>query len=171
MHLVGLLGLRVHILSLHKIRMPRHPRHTRVRPGGLSWPERYFSGLSKSMKLQREKELLKRRKTPYSKLRLGKSNAGGTKKRSKWTELFHKVYPELKFNKNAISRRTGIPRKNLNTVYNRGLKAWKTGGSRPGATAAQWAIARVYKFVLVSKKKAPREWYVTRFDPNANLRR
>jgi len=135
------------------------------------WPERYFAGLTKSLKLVREKELLARRRVPYSKLRLKKSNAGGTKKKSKWTQQFHKVYPGLKFNKNAISRRTGIPRNVLDTVYDRGLKAWKTGGSRPGATAQQWAIARVYKFVLVSKRKAPREWYATRADPDQNLRR
>jgi hypothetical protein len=146
----------------------RHPRHIQVR---LTWPERYFSGLSKSMKLIREKELLKRRKVPYSKLSLGRSNAGGTRKKSKWTLLFHKTYPGLKFNKNAISRKTGISRSTLNTVYNRGLKAWKTGGSRPGATAPQWAVARVYKYVLVTKKKAPKAWYATRFDPDQNLRK
>jgi len=123
------------------------------------------------MKLTREKELLKRRRLPYSKLRLGASNKGGTRRKSKWTQLFHKVYPNLKFNKNAISRKTGIPRQNLNTVYNRGLKAWKTGGSRVGATAAQWAVARTYKYVLVTKGKAPRAWYATKFDPNANLRK
>ena len=146
---------------------PRHPRHTRVTR---SWPERYFAGLSRSMRLTREKELLRRRRLPYSKLGLSKSNKGGTKKKSRWTQQFHKVYPGLKFNKVAIARRTGIPIKNLNTVYDRGLKAWKTGGSRPGATAAQWAIARVYKYVLVTQKKAPKAWYITRFDPNSNLR-
>ena len=146
---------------------PRHPRHITVTR---SWPERYFSGLSKTMKLIREKELLKRRTTPYSKLGLSTSNKGGTKKKSKWTQKFHEVYPNLKFNKNLISKRTGISRKNLDTVYNRGLKAWKTGGSRVGATASQWAVARVYKFVLVSKKKVPKEWYASKFDPDNNLR-
>ena len=148
--------------------MKRHPRHITV---GRRWPERYFSGLTKSQSLKREKELLRRRRVPYSKLMLGASNKGGTKKKSKWTVLFHKTYPGLKFNKEAIARRTGISRSTLNTVYNRGLKAWKTGGSRPGATAPQWAVARVYKYVLVTKKKAPKEWYITRFDPNNNLRR
>jgi hypothetical protein len=104
-------------------------------------------------------------------LSLGKSNAGGTRKKSKWTQLFHKTYPGLKFNKAAISRTTGISRSTLNTVYNRGLKAWKTGGSRPGATAPQWAVARVYKYVLVTKRKAPKAWYATRFDPDDNLRK
>lgn len=126
------------------------------------WPERYFSGLkSRALKLIREKELLTR------KSKLGFSDKFAKKRKSKWTSLFHKVYPGLPFNKNIISRRTGIPRKNLNTVYDRGLKAWRTSGSRPGATAQQWAIARVYKFVLVSKKKAKAKGV----DPDSNLRR
>lgn len=147
---------------------PRRPRHVTVTR---RWPERYFTGLSAAMRRTREKELLKRKRLPYSKLGLSKSNRGGTRRKSKWTQLFHKVYPNLKFNKNSISRKTGIPRRNLNTVYDRGLKAWKTGGSRVGATAPQWAIARTYKYVLVTKGKAPRAWYATKFDPNANLRK
>lgn len=146
---------------------PRHPRHITVTR---SWPERYFSGLSKTMKLIREKELLKRRRTPYSKLGLSVSNKSGTKRKSKWTQRFHQVYPDLKFNKNLISKRTGISRNKLDTVYDRGLKAWKTGGSRVGATAAQWAVARVYKFVLVSKRKVPKSWYESKFDPDNDLR-
>ena len=151
--------------------MPRRPRHITVSRSGRAWPERYFAGLSAAMRRTRERELLKRRRVPYSKLRLGKSNVGGTKRKSKWTQLFHKTYPNLKFNKGAIARRTGISRSTLNTVFDRGLKAWKTGGSRPGATAPQWAVARVYKYVLVTKGKAPKAWSLaTRYDPDANLR-
>jgi len=123
------------------------------------------------MKVKREKELLKRRTLPYSKLGLSVSNKAAKTTKSKWTLQFHRVYPDLKFNKSAIARKTGISRSTLNTVFNRGLKAWKTGGSRPGATAAQWATARVYKYVLVTKRKAPKEWYITKFDPDQNLRR
>ena len=141
----------------------RGPRHTVVTR---RWPERYFTGLSRALRLTREKELLKRRKTPYSKLRLSKSNKFARPKKSRWTQLFHKTYPGLKFNKSAISARTGISRSTLNTVYNRGLKAWKTGGSRVGATPQQWAVARVYKFVLVSKRKAQN----TKIDPDQDLR-
>jgi hypothetical protein len=146
----------------------RRPRHIVVKR---TWPERYFTGLSRSLQLVREKELLKRRRTPYSKLTMGKSNKGGTKKKSRWTQQFHKTYPGLKFNKNAIARRTGISRSTLNTVYNRGLKAWKTGGSRVGATPQQWAIGRTYRYVLVTKRKAPRAWYATRADPDQDLRK
>ena len=38
----------------------------------------------------------------------------------------------------------------LKQVYNRGLAAYKTG-HRPGATAPQWAMARVNSFVTKSK--------------------
>jgi len=123
------------------------------------------------MKATRKKELLKRRRVPYSKLVLGKSDVGTTKRKSHWTLQFHRMYPGLKFNKELISKKTGISKSTLNTVYDRGLKAWKTGGSRPGATAPQWAIARVYKFVLVSKKKAPLSWYKGKYDPDDYLRR
>lgn len=141
------------------------PRHITVT---LRWPERYFTGLSKYMQFIREKELLRRRRVKNPTLQ--KSDALAKTRKSRWTMLFHRVYPGLKFNKEHISRVTGIPKKTLNTVYDRGLKAWKTGGSRPGATAQQWAIARVYKYILVTKKKAPLKWYASRSDPDSNLR-
>ena len=136
----------------------------------MKWPVRYFSGLSPAMRRAREKELLKRRRVPYSKLMLGQSNKGATQRKSRWTMQFHRTYPGLKFNKDLISKKTGISKSTLNTVYNRGLKAWKTGGSRPGVTAPQWAISRTYKYILITKKKAPKAWYATRPDPDQNLR-
>jgi len=137
----------------------------------MKWPVRYFSGLSPAMKATRKKELLRRRRVQYSKLTLGKSDVGATKRKSHWTMLFHRTYPGLKFNKELISKRTGISKSTLNTVYNRGLKAWKTGGSRPGATAPQWATSRTFKYILITKKKAPLSWYKGRPDPDDYLRR
>ena len=142
--------------------MKRHPRHIMVTR---KWPERYFSGLSKHMRMIREKELLKRRITKHPKLSV--SDRFAIPHKSKWTLQFHKVYP----NKTIISKLTGIPRSTMDKVYNRGLKAWKTGGSRVGATAQQWAIARLYKFILITKRKVPKSWYITKFDPDNNLRR
>jgi hypothetical protein len=130
----------------------------------MKWPVRYFSGLTPAQKLMRKKELLRRRRVLHPKL--GPSNKFAKPRRSSWTVLFHKTYPGLKFNKGLIARKTGIARSKLNTVYDRGLKAWKTGGSRPGATAQQWAIARLYKFVLITKGKATTK----KVDPNQNLR-
>ena len=114
-----------------------------------TWPKRYFTGLTPSQKIQREKELMTRRTS------LGKTDLLAKPRKSQWTQMFH-----------AISTRTGIPRSTLDTVYNRGLKAWQTSGSRVGANPQQWATARVYKFVLVTKNKVP----TTRIDPDKNLR-
>jgi len=131
----------------------------------MKWPKRYFSGLTPAQKLMRKNELLRRSRARHPKL--GPSNKFAKTRKSSWTVMFHKAYPGLKFNKGLISSKTGIPRWKLNTVYDRGLKAWKTSGSRPGATAQQWAIARLYKFVLITKGKATTK----KVDPNNNLRR
>jgi hypothetical protein len=99
--------------------------------------------------------------------KLSKTNTLVKTRKSSWTVLFHKTYPGLKFDKQLFENKFKISKKVLDTVYDRGLKAWKTGGSRPGATAQQWAVARVYKFILISKRKASTK----RVDPNKNLRR
>lgn len=144
---------------------PRRPRHITL---SRKWPERYFAGLLPSVKKMREKELLKRKRT--GKFVKGKSNTLARTKKSRWTNLFHQTYPGIPFKKNIISKKTGISRNVLDTVYDRGRRAWQTGGSRPGTTANQWGIARVYKYILITKKKAPKTWYATRYDPDANLR-
>ena len=131
----------------------------------MKWPKRYFSGLTPAQKLMRQKELLRRSRARNPKL--GPSNKFAKTRKSSWTVMFHKAYPNIKFNKGLIAAKTGIPRWKLNTVYDRGLKAWKTSGSRPGATAQHWAIARLYKFVLITKGKATTK----KVDPNNNLRR
>ena len=48
------------------------------------------------------------------------------------------------------AKKSGMPLGILKQVYNRGLAAYKTG-HRPGATAPQWAMARVNSFVTKSK--------------------
>lgn len=148
--------------------MKRRPAHYQ---GILArWPLRYFSALkTPALRLRREKELLARRRTARPKL--AATDKYGTRTKSRWTQRFHQVYPGLPFDKDVMSHKTGIPRKVLNTVYDRGLKAWQTGGSRVGASAHQWATARVYKYILVTKKKVPQKWYIHRYDPNNNLRR
>jgi len=132
----------------------------------MKWPSRYFSTTwGPRTRALRVKELLRRRRVAHPKL--SKTNALVKTRRSSWTVLFHKTYPGLKFDKQLFANKFKISKKVLDTVYDRGLKAWKTGGSRPGATAQQWAIARVYKFILISKHKASTK----RVDPNKNLRR
>lgn len=130
-----------------------------VAKSGRKYPARYFSGLSRKNQLLREKELVRRKR------KLQYTDTKAKTRRSSWTVMFHKEYPGLKFNKDEFSRKFGIPRKVLNTVFDRGLKAWQTSGSRPGANPYQWATARLYKFILIHKGKATTKKY----DPNSNM--
>ena len=127
----------------------------------MKFPRRYIGTIPRKF---REKQLIDRIKSGSF-----KPDGFKARRRSKWTIKFHEVYPGLKFNKPEISRVTGIPLNTLNTVYNRGRRAWQTSGSRPGTTANQWGTARVYKFVLVTLKKVPKTW-LTKVDPDNNLR-
>ena len=56
--------------------------------------------------------------------------------------------------KDDIVRLTGIPKKILDEVYDRGIGAYKTNPKsvRPNVKSKeQWAMARVYAFVMKSK--------------------
>lgn len=129
---------------------------------GRKYPTRYFAGLSRKNQLLREKELLKRRrKTQYTDTKV-------KTKKSKWTLMFHREFPDQKFNKKEMSKRFGIPYSKLNTVFKRGERAWKTSGSRPGVNPYQWAIPRVYKFILIELGKSKK---TSKFDPDINLHR
>lgn len=74
--------------------------------------------------------------------------------RVRWTDKFHRAYPNQKFNKKELSKRFGIPYSTLNKVYARGEAAGRAAGVNPYS----WAVPRVYKFILihVGKVRAPK---------------
>ena len=130
-----------------------------IAKSGKKYPNRYFKGLSRKNQLLREKELVRRRrKTQYTDTKV-------KTKKSKWTMMFHREFPNLKFNKREFSKKFKIPYNKLDTVYKRGERAWQTSGSRPGVNPYQWAIPRVYKFILIELGKAKS----TKIDPDSNL--
>ena len=132
-----------------------------VAKSGKKYPDRYFKGLSRRDQLLREKELVRRRRrTQYTDTKV-------KTKKSRWTALFHREFPNTKFNKRELAKKFKIPFRTLNTVYKRGERAWQTSGSRPGVNPYQWAIPRVYKFILIEKGKAK----TTKIDPDSNLHR
>tara|TARA_S200002703_G_scaffold151117_1_gene150107 strand:- start:292 stop:561 length:270 start_codon:yes stop_codon:yes gene_type:complete len=54
---------------------------------------------------------------------------------------------------NDISRLTGFKKSGLQTIYNKGIGAFRTAGpSRPNMTEDQWAYARVYAAINPSSK-------------------
>jgi len=55
---------------------------------------------------------------------------------------------------NDISRLTGFKKSGLQTIYNKGVGAFKTNPQsvRPGMTKESWAMARVYASINKSSK-------------------
>lgn len=135
-------------------------------------PTKYTDGVNKT---ERVKELKARKakaaKGSYSNLFPKKTDKEAMKKgivkKSTFTTKFNSLYPDLKFNLRGFSRKFSIPYASLKEVYDKGLAAWASGGSRAGVPAAAWAAARVYKFILIQQKKIPEPAK----DPDAYLRK
>lgn len=123
-------------------------------------PLRYLKGVDKIQRLT-ELEERKKSKKPLKELYPKKTDKeaikNGIVKKSTYTEKFNKLYPDLKFDLNLFSKKFKIPLKDLKEVYNKGIKAWKTSGSRPGVPAIAWGRARIYKFILIEQGKIPKQ--------------
>jgi hypothetical protein len=113
--------------------------------GKIYAPLKYFRGLGTLKEVEtRYKKMLKRDYTKF------KTDVGIKTKTSSYTQKFRKKYgPDVK-SLPEISKATGVPLKTLQTVYNRGLAAWRTG-HRPGASPQAWGYARVHSFVTKGK--------------------
>jgi hypothetical protein len=125
-----------------------HARHS----GGVYWPKKYFTGLTKTQNLQRKRSATRRTKmsskdpkayVPF------KSDKGAKTRKSSYTERFHRKYPGAT-SLPEIAKVTGISKSILQEVYDRGMAAWRTG-HRPGASQQAWGMARVHSFVLKGK--------------------
>jgi hypothetical protein len=135
-------------------------------------PEGYLKGVNKT---ERMKELKARKakaekgsyKDVFPKKTDKEAMKKGIVKKSTFTQKFNKLYPDEKFDLRGFSRKFSIPYASLKEVYDKGLKAWATSGSRAGVPAQAWAIARVYKFILIKKGHLPEP----KSDPDAYLRK
>jgi len=129
-------------------------------------PEKYTRGVSKSTADKRKAEIRKRQAGKVKGKDLYKPLPGDSKKttrKSKYTKKVGKLRTDIleraqkmkgnqaeRFVK-AVSAETGIPLRIIQKVYDKGLKAHATSGHRVGATASQWAIARIYSFLSGGK--------------------
>ena len=112
----------------------------------MSIPPRYLAGFTGKARQERIREILRERKLgTYKPL---PSDKGVKTRRSKWSALFERTYGERPRNVSDLARLTGIDRRILKQVYDRGLAAWSTGGHRPGASQHAWAMARAQSFIL-----------------------
>jgi len=108
-------------------------------------PKKYYKGLDKKTKDARDAHFKKGKTGPAP----GDSDA--KTKPSVHTKKFKAMFGENadKGLQNKAEK-SGISLGILKQVYDRGLAAYKTG-HRPGATAPQWAMARVNSFITKGK--------------------
>lgn len=115
-------------------------------------PKRYFSGLSKTKRQTRKRELTKRAKLSWKDqkaYRPFKTDVGVKTRKSKYVLDWKRRFPNVKSIEGA-SKVTGVPASLIKESYNRGVAAWRTG-HRPGATKEQWGIARYRSMLLCGK--------------------
>jgi len=129
-------------------------------------PEKYLEGLTGKERAKRKKEIIARIRGKQS----YKPMTGDDRKTkpSKYTKtaIASAIREEIKGKGKdeflrASAKVSGVSKKILEQVYDRGLKAWATSGHRVGATAQQWAKARVYSFLSGGKttKTADKDLY------------
>ena len=113
--------------------------------GKIYAPLKYFRGLRTLKDVEtRYKKMLKKDYSDF------KTDEGVKTRTSTYTQKFRKKYGQNVKSLPEISRATGVPLKTLQTVYNRGLAAWRTG-HRPGASPQAWGYARVHSFIMKGK--------------------
>jgi hypothetical protein len=126
---------------------------TRKKKGASPYfPRKYFSGLSKTRKAERKREIkkfgAKGWKDPAA-YKGFQTNVGVKTRSSHYTLNWNRLFPAAK----SLTQKevaTGVPKSYIEESYNRGMAAWRTG-HRPGATQQQWGYARVHSFLLCGK--------------------
>jgi hypothetical protein len=115
-------------------------------------PSRYFTGLSKTKKAKRMKEIRHFGAMSWKNPRAYtgfKTDEGVVTKPSSYTMQWKSRFPKALSLKEKAEA-TGVPLRFIMESYNRGMAAWRTG-HRPGATEQQWGYARVHSFLLRGK--------------------
>jgi hypothetical protein len=115
-------------------------------------PKKYYSGLSKTRKIQRKKEIKKFGSKSWkdSSAYVGfKTDIGAKTRKSKYTQQWDKLFPDVKSLEDR-AKVTGVPLKYIKESFNRGMAAWRTG-HRPGASQESWSYPRVSSFLLKGK--------------------
>ena len=132
-------------MTLTDAQITKKVSELRKKEGKIYAPLKYFRGLQTLSNIEtRYKKMLKKTYTNF------KTDEGIKTRTSSYTQKFRKKYGQNVKSLPEISKATGVPLKTLQTVYNRGLAAWRTG-HRPGASPQAWGYARVHSFVMKGK--------------------
>ena len=129
---------------------------------GEEHPSDYFEGLDEETARLREKEMERRKKRQEETGEVDYSPLPGDEVEKKSKARLageEKIREEIKKPGKdeyirAASKVSGVSKKIIEEVYDKGLAAWATSGHRPGATAQAWARARVAAFLFDSKSGA-----------------
>lgn len=149
--------------------MRRFPFHNPQDLAGRHIPERYLQGLPPALQRQRVVELTESRdayqRGDYSELPTDRiARQMGLVKQSAYTTVAKARGIEWRGDSQDMAERVleyygAKPTQAqirsfasaLDQVFRKGLAAWKSGGHRPGATAQNWAVARVNSLVVGGK--------------------
>ena len=104
--------------------------------------------LSKKEKTKQRKILKERKAKAKKGIFVEKKLNKKKTKESSFTTRFKNKYKLKSYSLSSIARATGIPLKALQEVKKKGMGAYYSAGSRPNTTAIQWAMARVYSYIL-----------------------
>jgi len=118
-------------------------------------PAKYLEGLSGEERAKRKREIQERMESGESGGYKPLTGDDKKTKPSKYSEtgIARRIRAELKGEMTkdkfltVAARVSGVSRGILERCYNRGMAAWATGGHRPGASQAAWAVARVYSLI------------------------
>ena len=133
---------------------------------GQEHPAQYFEGLDEATARKREKEIERRKKVfeetgerIYAPLpgdediEKKKQNKGTKSKKADEVREEIKKPGKDEFIR-ACSKVSGVSKKIIEEVYDKGLAAAASSGTRPGQTPQSWAKARCYAFLFDSKSGA-----------------
>ncbi len=117
------------------------------------WPLKYYRGLTKKQALTRKAEISKFGKmhwrNPKAYVGFKTDKYAKTKRKSSYTAQWDRLFPDAK-SLEERSKVTGVPKKYLLQVYNRGMAAWRTG-HRIGQNPQSWSYPRVSSYLLCGK--------------------
>ena len=121
-------------------------------PKSIYYPKKYYQGLTRKKKKEREKEIRKYGVLSWKnpKAYVGfKTDRDVPIRTSNYTMAWRKRFPDARSLEDK-AKASGVPLRYIKECYNRGMAAWRTG-HRPGATEQQWGYARVHSFLLKGK--------------------
>lgn len=115
---------------------------------------RYLKGLSdeekRSKKFDIRYYILKERSNRAPYYQPVSTDVGKSTKVSKYTQAWYRLFPDAHSLPDK-AKASGVPLPILKKIDEKGRAAWRGGQHRPGASQAQWGIARVNSFLTCGK--------------------